>query len=458
VIPLRILIIEDDALLRKAVYDRVSKWGHKAHACESLAEARDFQEKSVFDLVLTDMCLPDGNAVDFLEEEKKANPETEIVVMTAFADVRTAISAIRSGAYDYLPKPFEDEQLEKVIRNVAEKCSLSKQVSMLGQLAEPDLDDFQQFGDMIGTASLGRIFETARRIAKTPDTTVLILGESGTGKGMLAKAIHRFSPRGDKPFVDINCSAIPAQLMESEMFGYEKGAFTDAKTRKPGLLEAAQGGTVFLDEIGDMEMNLQGKLLKVLEDKEFRRLGGSRSTRVDVRVIAATNRDLKAKVKEGQFREDLYYRLSVVPIVMPPLREHKESVDILAKCYLGLFCRQMGRQIEGFSPEAIKSLREYSWPGNVRELRNVVERCVILGDGNVISEKELNLSGAVPTPSTPSSTGEAMPVMSLAECERKLIESVLKSVDGNKNKAADILKIHRTTLYKKIEEYGLEAG
>ena len=454
---LQILVVEDDKLLRKAIFDRLGAWGHRVQACESLGEATAHIEKQSFDLFFLDMRLPDGDGLEFLATNKRACPDTEMVIMTAFADVRTAIEAVRQGAYDYLPKPFEDEQLEKIVRNVGEKTELSRQVSSLSRLSIGAFEEVWQFDNMIGTTTMGKIFEIAQRIAKSPDTTVLILGESGTGKGMLAKAIHRASPRCDKPFVDINCSAIPEQLMESELFGYEKGAFTDAKNRKPGLLEVAHGGSVFLDEIGDMDLNLQGKLLKVLEDKEFRRLGGARTTHVDIRVIAATNRDLQQRVKEGKFREDLYYRLSVVPILMPPLREHKNSIEPLAQFFLSLFCRQMGRKIKGFTAATNRAMLSYPWPGNVRELRNVVERSVILATGDEIEVEALGLQGspaAGGAAAPPAGDFEVQP-MSLAECEKQLIVKVLKSVNGNKNKAAEVLQIHRTTLYKKIEEYGL---
>ncbi len=450
---LHILVVEDDRLLRKALHDRLAGWGHHVQACESLVEARGFIEKNEADLVFLDMRLPDGNGLDFLSEQKKARLACDVVIMTAFADVQTAVAAIKLGAYDYLPKPFEDEQLEKIIRNVSDKVDLSRRVSTLSRLTVENYDDVWRFDNMIGTSALGRIFETAQRIAQVSDTTVLILGESGTGKGMLAKAIHRMSPRAGKPFVDINCSAIPEQLMESEIFGYEKGAFTDAKNKKPGLLEVADGGSVFLDEIGDMDLNLQGKLLKVLEDKEFRRLGGAKTTRVDIRIIAATNRDLKARVSEGKFREDLYYRLSVIPVIIPPLRDHKNSIEPLAAHYLELFARQMGRPLKGFAPEARQALLDYSWPGNIRELRNVIERGALLATGERVEKSVLGLQEQ-PASSVGNAAFEVEP-MSLAESEKQLISKVLQSVDGNKNKAAEILKIHRTTLYKKIEEYGL---
>lgn len=453
---LDILVVEDDELLRKGIYDKLTKAGHNVRACECLVEAKTLLSKNDFDLCLLDMRLPDGDGVEFLAEQKAKNVDADMVIMTAFADVSSAITAIKHGAYDYLPKPFEDEQLEKIIRNASKKVELSQRFKTLSRLSVGSHDDVWHFDNMIGTEALHRIFETAQRIARSPDTTVLIMGESGTGKGMLAQAIHRLSPRADKPFVDINCSAIPGQLMESEIFGYERGAFTDAKSRKPGLLEVANEGSVFLDEIGDMDLNLQGKLLKVIEDKQFRRLGGAQITKVDVRIIAATNRDLQARVKEGKFREDLYYRLSVVPIVMPPLREHSKSIEPLAMYYLNFLNRQIGREIQGFTSAAMKALQAYAWPGNVRELRNSVERGVLLAPGNEIDTADLALPGGGDGAAGGLGAGDQdLPPMSLAECEKKLIGSVLKSVDGNKNKAAEVLKIHRTTLYKKIEEYKL---
>ena len=462
---LNILIIEDDKLLRKAMFDQLGSWGHQVRACESLTDAERIRAENTFDLIFTDMRLPDGDGIKYLKDCKDSGDGTEIVVMTAFADVPTAVSALKCGAYDYLTKPFEEEQLEKILRNVGEKNTLRSQVSTLSEMTMSDFDDVRRFDEMIGTSVLSNIFETARRVAESPNTTVLIMGESGTGKGMLAKAIHRCSPRASKPFVDINCSALPEHLVESELFGYEKGAFTDAKIRKPGLLEIAQGGTVFLDEIGDMELNLQGKILKVLEDKEFRRLGSAAKTQVDIRVIAATNRRLLDRVKEGKFREDLYYRLSVVPLVMPPLRDHRESIEPLAHYYLKIFSRQIGRKIEGFTTDAIELLNSYSWPGNVRELKNVIERSVILAQEKAIDEADLHLTAAHSSPqsATPHHKGgqsnieRAATIMSLAEAEKNLITAALHKFNGHKNKAAEALQIHRSTLYKKIEEYGLES-
>ena len=453
--PLRILLVEDDALLRKSIAGRLRKWGHDVRGCDCLSEARAAFQVETCDLVLLDLRLPDGDGLDFLSEQKRPGVDAEFVVMTAFADVRSALASVKRGAYDYLPKPFEDEQLEKIVRNVGDKVRLSVRIASLSRLTVAGYDDVWGFDDMIGSGPMNEVFRQAQLVAQARDTTVLITGESGTGKGMLAKAIHRASPRRNQPFVDINCSAIPPHLMESEVFGYEKGAFTDAKTQKPGLLEVAHGGTVFLDEIGDMELNLQGKILKVIEDKEFRRLGAAQTTRVDVRIVAATNRDLAALVRERKFREDLYYRLSVVPLHMPPLREHKDSIETLALHFLERCCRQTGRAFKGFTRRAMEAMMAHAWRGNVRELRNAVERGVILGAGTEIDADALGLAEAGRLTHADAVHEIRIPPMSLAECEKRLISSVLATVGGNRNKAASLLQIHRTTLFKKIKEYKL---
>jgi two-component system response regulator AtoC len=457
-IELDVLVIEDDDLQRKVMYDLLKRWGCNAQACDCLAGARKLLNGGTMDLVFVDIRLPDGDGLEYLEECMQDDRSMCIVVMTAFGDVGTAVKAIKLGAYDYLPKPFEQEQLQKIVRNVADKATLGSKFTGLSRLVLGEGSEVWQFDNMIGTESLKSIFEMAERVASASDSTVLIQGESGTGKGMIANAVHRFSKRSGKPFIDINCSAIPEQLIESEIFGYEKGAFTDAKMKKPGLLDLADGGTVFLDEIGDMQTSLQSKLLKVIEDKHFRRLGGTRVTEVDVRIIAATSRDLKKLVKEGTFREDLFYRLSVVPIMMPPLRDQMSSVIPLAQYYLGILNKEIGRKLNGFSEDAESLLMGYKWPGNIRELRNVVERGIILAKDEKIKACDLGISlhDASCRGDVSDSDGSAgMSPMSLAECEKMLITTVMDSVSGNKNKAAEVLQIHRTTLYKKLEEYGI---
>ncbi len=463
-----ILIIEDDELQRKLLFDYFKSRKHGVKACDSLTDARARLKTESFHLVFLDRRLPDGDGLGFIAELSKKQPDTYIVMVTAFADVPSAVQAIRDGAYDYLPKPYKPEQLEKIVRNVEKSVSMQERVEGLARLASGAGDNVWQLDQMIGSEALRDIFEKARRIAEFPDTTVMLLGESGTGKGMMATAIHRLSARADKPFVDINCSAIPGPLMESEIFGYEKGAFTDAKTSKPGLLEIADGGTVFLDEIGDMEMPLQGKLLKVIEDKQFRRLGGSRMVKVNIRIIAATCHDLDALVAEGRFREDLYYRISVFPMTLPPLREHPESIALLAEQCLKQCAKSMGRKWAGFTPDAMKALQHYPWPGNVRELSNTIERGAILCNGDRLDVRDLGLpegraetapvnppSKAIPINAAPEMS-HSIPAMSLADCEKLLIKSVLQQVDGHRGRAAEILQVHRSTLHKRIVEYGLD--
>jgi two-component system response regulator AtoC len=460
---LSIMIVEDDKLQRKALHDLLRKWGHDVSVYDCLTEARQKVVERPFDLILLDLRLPDGDGLSFLEELKKgdANRDAEVVVITAYSDVDSAVRSIKLGGYDYLTKPYEEEYLAKIVRNISSKVELSRRVCSLSQLTSSANEDVWKLDDMLGTEALRDVFETSQRVAETESTTVLILGETGTGKGMLAKAIHRMSRRRDKPFVDINCSAIPGQLLETELFGHEKGAFTDAKNARLGLMEVANGGTVFLDEIGDMPLGLQSKLLKVVEEKEFRRVGGVRATRVDVRIIAATCQDLQTLVKEGKFRSDLYYRLSVFPVTMPPLREHKNTIVPLASHYLVVAGRELGRKISGFTPEALRALQAYAWPGNVRELRNAVERAAILTTGEEIGIETLGLSGMcvpVPAADAPRSAPaeDAFRPMPLAESEKRLIENTLRAAGGNRNRAAEFLGIHRTTLYKKIAEYSLE--
>jgi DNA-binding NtrC family response regulator len=464
-----VLIVEDDELQRKVLYDLLKKKGHSVKACDCLSEARTRLAADSANLLFLDRRLPDGDGLKEIPKLMEINPDMRIVVITAYADVPSVVTAIQSGAYDFLPKPFDQDQLWRIIRNLEQTLSMQQKVSGLSRLTvDNPSGEVWQLDEMIGSEKLQKTFEQAKRIAEFPDTTVLLLGESGTGKGIMAKAIHRISQRADKPFVDVNCSAIPANLMESEIFGYEKGAFTDAKSGKAGLLEIADGGTVFLDEIGDMDLLLQSKLLKVIEDKAFRRLGGSKTVQVDIRIVAATCRDIKQMVKDGKFREDLFYRLSVFPLTIPPLREHKETIPILAENCLNSYAKTMGRKIKGFTPEAMKAMMAYSWPGNVRELRNSIERGVILCKGDKIDTKDLCIpkeygpqdaetSCQCSEQAANAAPQEALPMMSLEECEKQMIIRVLQEVDGHKGKAAEILQIHRSTLHNRMAKFGLNS-
>lgn len=454
---MKVLVVDDDELLRRVIYDNLLKNGCSVMAADSLHDARRLLASESFDVMISDMRLPDGDGLELMKEQRENVPEMEVVVMTAYANVDTAVEAIKNGAFDYLSKPFDDGQLYKILRNIEEKRTLSRKVATFADYSMREFDGFLQFDQMIGTAAMTDIFKMAKRVAKV-DSTVLILGESGSGKGMLSKAIHRTSPRANAPFVEINCSAIPEHLLESELFGYEKGAFTDAKGKKLGLFEIAEGGTIFLDEIGDMDLALQSKVLKVLEDREFRRLGALKSTKVDVRILAATNRNLKNLVKDGIFREDLFYRLSVVPIHVPPLRKHRSSIVPMANYFLQLFSKQMGIKVNAFESDAIDALSSYDWPGNVRELRNVIERGLILSDGEKITVLSLGLNLLADTPK--DQVDDARPdeeeLLPLVEMEKRHIKRVLDRLSGNRNAAAEVLQIHRTTLYKKIETYKLD--
>lgn len=464
---LKILVVDDDTLQRKTLGDLLARWKHETQTCECLSDAGKLMEESDFDLVLLDMRLPDGDGLQFMDERKKLAPDLGFVIITAYADIQTAVAAIKCGAYDYLPKPFEYEQLQKIIRNFSSTLDLRSRVSALSRLTSAT-DDIVGSTDeiVVETDSVREVYENAQRIAGAGDTTVLILGASGTGKGLMARAIHRFSPRASQPFIDINCSAIPEQLMESELFGYERGAFTDAKNKKIGLLEAADGGTVLLDEIGDMSVNLQGKILKVIEEKEFRRLGSARSTHVDIRIIAATSRNLQDRIRQSLFREDLYYRLSVFPITLPPLKDRRECILPLAKHYLEIFNRKLDRGAKRIAQDSENALLRYDWPGNIRELRNVIERGVILSRGDALTPRDLGLpdqsAGPAASIAKPASTGDTpgnhdgFVPMTMAEHEKRLIAAAIKHAKGNRSKAAEILQIHRTTLHKKIQEYGLK--
>ncbi len=454
---MRVLVVDDDELLRRVIYDNLLKNGCSVMAADSMHDARRLLSSESFDVMISDMRLPDGDGLALMKEQRDNAPGMEVVVMTAYANVDTAVEAIKNGAFDYLSKPFDDGQLYKILRNIEEKRTLSRKVATFADYSMREFDGFLQFDQMIGTAAMTEIFKIAERVAKV-DSTVLILGESGSGKGMLSKAIHRTSPRANAPFVEINCSAIPEHLLESELFGYEKGAFTDAKNKKLGLFEIAEGGTIFLDEIGDMDLALQAKVLKVLEDREFRRLGALKPTQVNVRILAATNRNLKDLVNEGTFREDLFYRLSVVPIHVPPLRKHRSSIVPMANYFLQLFSKQMGIKVNAFEAEAIDALSSYDWPGNVRELRNVIERGLILSDSEKITASSLGLNLLSGSPKEPRSEAESADdeLLPLMEVEKRHIKRVLERLNGNRNAAADVLQIHRTTLYKKIEAYELD--
>ena len=438
----RVLIVEDDPLLRSVVAERLQRDGLDVQTAGTLAEARSIMDKGTPDVVLLDMRLPDGEGIALLRESGLA-PGAAWVVMTAHATVTLAVEALKLGARDFLEKPFSLDRAVATVRQALEWGALRREVAAL-----------REHASIAGTTVIGespamkKVFELVRRLADAGSSTVLIEGESGTGKGAIAQALHRSSARAAGPFLNVTCSALPETLMESELFGHEKGAFTDAHSAKRGLVEMAAGGTLFLDEIGELTPGVQAKLLRFIEDHAFRRLGGTKDLSVDVRVMAATNRKLEDEVLAGRFRADLYYRLHVVPIVLPPLRERREDIRALAMHFLEHFTREFGRQVRDFTPEAMQRLEAYTWPGNVRELRNVVERAVLLADSNAIGVNDLPPELTQPAAATPAGGR-------LEEVEKKLLVDALATAGGNQSRAADALGISRHQIRTRMRRWGL---
>jgi two-component system, NtrC family, response regulator AtoC len=453
-----ILIVDDDGVMQETLSDVLRKRGYEIFSVGSGTAALSMIKKNVIDLILLDMRLPDIDGLEVLKKIKELDTEILVIMMTAFSDVQTAVSAMKSGAYDYINKPFELEELKLLIGKGLETKSLINEVRRLHRQQKEKYQNSHIYGV---SPQIHYVKELIGMISKTHKTSVLIQGESGTGKELAANAIHyNSSHRSDKPLMKINCSAIPDSLLESELFGHEKGAFTDAKNTKKGLFELADGGTVFLDEIGDMNPFLQSKILRVLENQTFMRVGGEREIKVDIRVIAATNKDLEAMVKEGFFRKDLYYRLKVMVVEMPPLRDRLEDILLLSNLFIEENNKEYNKNIKGFSEEAKKLMIQYSWPGNVRELRNVIERAMILTDREVITPKHLPFELKQPEKmvhgNIEDEVSEITPDMSLENMEKMHLSKVLKKLEWNKSKASRFLGISRATLRTKIKKYNLQ--
>jgi two-component system response regulator AtoC len=440
----RILLVDDEEIVRESLSGWLEKDGYTIGTAPEGATALKMLAEGPWSILLCDLKMPGIDGLEVLKRVKAARPETAVVIMTAYATVDTAVNAMKMGAFDYIVKPFDPEEVSLMIEKIVAQQALVRENVILRKALKKEY----RFHDLVTKSpALLATLELARTAAKSP-STILILGESGTGKELLARAIHAESPRSDRPFVPVSCAALTETLLESELFGYEKGAFTGAAARREGKFEAAKGGTLFLDEIGDISPKLQLDLLRVLEERRVTRVGGTDSVPIDVRIVAATNRDLTKAVAEGRFRQDLFYRLNVITITLIPLRDRREDIPLLVDRFLEQLGVEMKREVEGVSAEAMALLMAHRWPGNVRELRNVLERAVVVSTGPVLQAGHLGLT--LRTEELPEHPA------SLAEMERQHIENVLKETAGNVSQAARILDIDRVTLYSKIRKYGLK--
>jgi DNA-binding NtrC family response regulator len=446
-----ILIVDDDPGLRES-FRLILEDGYELIEAVDGRQALEAVRSGAVDLVLLDIRLPEMDGIEVLERIKALDDQLEVILVTAVKTVRTAVAAMKLGAFDYITKPFEEDDLLSVIRRALEKRSLEREVVFL----RSELARRPEFGEIVGNhPEMQKLFRLIAHVARV-STTVLITGESGTGKELIARAIHRQGPRRDKPFVAVNPAALSETLLESELFGHERGSFTGAFQRKLGKLEMAQGGTLFLDEIGTLKAELQSKLLRVLQEREIERVGGTRTIRLDVRVIAATNVDLKQAVANQTFREDLYYRLNVLPIAVPPLRDRREDVPLLVQHFIRRYNAEMNKHVEGLAPEAMTVLHDYPWPGNVRELQNIIERLVGLVDKSLIGVSDLPLDLLLPDSTVRLRQAETLPLRQATdEFERQIVLRVLERVRWNRSEAARILGIHRNSLKTMLTRWEL---
>ncbi|SFM68857.1 sigma-54-dependent transcriptional regulator [Thermodesulforhabdus norvegica] len=441
----RIAIVDDEQLVCKRLESALSREGHEV---ETFLSAKSFCQRLShvdFDVVLLDLRLPDGDGMSILRHIKRQKPHTEVIIITGYGSINNAVEAIKEGAFHYVTKPIRLPEIRHLVRRALERISVQEENIRLKR----EITTSSSFDGIIGTSRpMQEVFSVIKKVAPL-DCNVLIQGASGTGKALVARAIHRLSQRSEKPFVCFNCGGFTEELISSELFGYEKGAFTGAIERKIGLLETADGGTVFLDEIAEMPPSMQVKLLHVLQDKQILRVGGTTPIKLDIRIIAATNKDLKQEVESGRFREDLYYRLNVVSISLPPLSERKEDIPVLVRYMIEKYAKAFGKRVRGVAPEAMSLLLSYDYPGNVRELENIIERAVALADSELITLDDLppDLSHLELQPL------DLRDMITLEEMEKRYIEKVLKKTNYNKSLASRILGLPRTTLWRKIKKY-----
>jgi len=452
----RILIADDHDSLRRGLGQAIAEAGHEIEEAPNGNAAIEKLHEGFFDVVVSDLKMGGSTGLEVLKTAKQLHPSCAVILMTAFGSVSTAVEAMKAGAFDYVQKPFEIEEMEVKIAKAIEMRRMQHQIDYLRH-AQGDIYDFER---IIGSSgALEKVLAVVRKVAKS-NTTVLVRGETGTGKELIAGAIHHNSHRAARNFIKVNCAALQENLLESELFGHEKGAFTGADKQRIGRFEQADGGTLFLDEIGDMSPSTQAKILRVLQEHEFERLGGTRTLRVDVRLIAATNRDLPAMVQAGQFREDLYYRLNVVSIEMPPLRERKDDIVPLAMSFIRRFAGELKKKIDGLEPEAQKLLMRYNWPGNIRELENTIERAILLAEGRAIAPGDLRL-GEVPTAGGGSRDHAAVVKIPptgipLEEIERHALTEALKMSNWVQKDAAELLSISPRVMNYKIKTLNIE--
>ena len=459
----RILVADDHDAVRDGMVLALARLGHEVVGVKSGAEAIAAYRRRPADVVVTDLRMVPVDGIEVVRTIREEDPDATVVVVSAHGTIATAVEAMRAGAMDFIEKPFSPEVLrarvEKAVEIARERRGARAARARADALDEDRARELDPSGLVGSSEAMRRVLEQIRRIAPA-DATVLVLGESGTGKELVARALHAQSPRRERPFVSVSCAAIPEGLLESELFGHERGAFTGAVRRKLGRFELADGGTLFLDEVGEIPASIQVKLLRVLQERKFERVGGEETIEADVRLVSATNRDLEAAVKTGRFREDLYYRLAVVPVVLPPLRERPGDVEELARWFLSQRAPKLGRSVTGFAPEALELLRRHRWPGNVRELENVVEQALVFAEGELVRPEDLpdGLRRAPPAPPLPVPTGDRGLTEVLEDLERQLILAAYEKAKGVKAETARLLGLKPSALYYKLEKYGIAKG